>query len=271
MRKPGRRSSAGGDGDPDRLVATMRPLIGVTTSGRTLDAGGEEHRVYAAFVSYAVMVRAAGGLPVGLIPEPPDHAADVLDRLDALLLTGGGDVDPVHYGGTSHGEVYGVDPDRDAFELELVRAAADRRVPTLCICRGLQVLNVALGGTLIEDIAAEGAGYLDHRNRDAESTRRRHEVDLEPQSTTARALGAATVMVNSSHHQAVRELAPTLRATGRAADGIVEAVASVDDAWPLWAVQWHPERLGVDDPPSMRLFQALVTAAAHRASRPPHG
>lgn len=249
----------------------MRPLIGVTTSGRTLDAGGEEHRVYAAFVSYAVMVRAAGGLPVGLIPEPSDRATDVLDRLDGILFTGGGDIDPMLYDGSGHDAVYGVDPDRDAFELELVRAAADRRIPTLCICRGLQVLNVALGGTLIEDIAAEGTGYLDHRNHDAASTRRRHGVAIDPQSTTARALGAASVSVNSSHHQAVRELAPTLRATGRAPDGIVEAVAPVDDAWPLWAVQWHPERLGVDDPPSMRLFQALVTAAAHHAPRPAHG
>jgi putative glutamine amidotransferase len=156
--------------------------------------------------------------------------------------------------------VYGIDPARDEFEIALAREARDRRLPTLFICRGMQVLNVALGGTLITDIASAGPALIDHQRIDQPAGTRQHTVDIDPGSSTATALGTTTVTVNSLHHQAIRDLAPGLAVTGRAPDGIIEAVASTDD-WPMWAVQWHPESLGADDEPSLRLFEHLVQAA----------
>jgi putative glutamine amidotransferase len=238
----------------------MRPIIGVTTSRYTLPERVNQHRVYLAFVTYTTMVRAAGGIPVSLTPGGTDEVPALIDRLDGLLLAGGGDVDPDRYGGTPHESVYGIDPARDEFEIALAREARDRRLPTLFICRGMQVLNVALGGTLITDIASAGPALIDHQRIDQPAGTRQHTVDIDPGSSTATALGTTTVTVNSLHHQAIRDLAPGLAVTGRAPDGIIEAVASTDD-WPMWAVQWHPESLGADDEPSLRLFEHLVQAA----------
>ncbi|HUG75311.1 MAG TPA: gamma-glutamyl-gamma-aminobutyrate hydrolase family protein [Acidimicrobiia bacterium] len=238
----------------------MRPVIGVTTSRYMLSERVDRDRVYLAFLTYTTMVRAAGGIPVSLTPGAAEEAPALLERLDGLLLAGGGDVDPDRYGATPHESVYGIDPARDEFEISLVREARDRRLPTLCICRGMQVLNVALGGTLIQDIAADGPGLIDHRRINEPAGTRQHTVDLDPGSSTARAIGADSVTVNSLHHQAIRDLAPGLIVTGRAPDGIIEAVAS-DDDWPMWAVQWHPESLGATDEPSARLFEHLVHAA----------
>jgi putative glutamine amidotransferase len=238
----------------------MRPVIGVTTSRYTLTERVDRDRVYIAFVNYTTMVRAAGGIPVSLTPGSPDEVPALIDRLDGLLLAGGGDVDPDRYRGPPHESVYGIDQARDEFEIALAREARERRLPTLCICRGMQVLNVALGGTLIADIASAGPGLIDHQRIDQLAATRQHTVDLDPGSSTARAIGADSVTVNSLHHQAIRDLAPGLVVTGRAPDGIIEAVAT-DDEWPMWAVQWHPESLGADDEPSLRLFEHLVQAA----------
>lgn len=243
----------------------MRPIIGVTTSRYTLSERVDRDRVYLAFVTYTTMVRAAGGIPVSLTPGGAEEVPALLERLDGLVFAGGGDVDPERYGGTPHESVYGIDPARDEFEIALVQEARDRRLPTLCICRGMQLLNVALGGTLLTDIATAGPGLIDHQRIDEPAGTRQHTVDIDPGSSTARAIGAGSLTVNSLHHQAIRDLAPGLVVTGRAPDGIIEAVAS-DDDWPMWAVQWHPESLGTDDEPSKRLFEHLVQAALERTA-----
>jgi putative glutamine amidotransferase len=206
------------------------------------------------------MVRRAGGLPVLLTPGPSEQVHDLLGRLDGLVLTGGGDLDPATYGGIAHESVYGVDRERDDFELALARAAAERRFPTLCICRGMQVMNVALGGTLIEDLPSERPGATEHNIAGDEAFRPQHEVNVEPGTTTAKALGCDHLSVNSVHHQALRSVAAGLVVTATAPDGIIEAVAPEDRDWPMWAVQWHPEYRGPDDAPSLGLFQALVDA-----------
>ncbi len=126
----------------------------------------------------------------------------------------------------------------------------------------MQVLNVALGGTLIEDLGSEQPDAMQHWTNGQAVTEPQHMVEIEPGSTTAKTLETDEVTVNTIHHQGLRELAPNLRVTGRSSDGVIEAVEPRDDSWPMWAVQWHPEYLGYGDRPSAALFEALVSAAA---------
>ena len=210
---------------------------------------------------YTEAVGAAGGLPLLLTPIADDQVASLLSRLDGLVLSGGGDIDPTLYGAEMHESMYGVDPERDRFELALVREAARRKFPTLAICRGMQIVNVALGGTLIVDIPSEVGGGVEHA-RIGEHVYERHQtVQLVADCQLATVLSGTEVKVNSIHHQAIRQLAPGLHAVGEADDGIIEAVESDDPDWPLLAVQWHPEYLSRRDVSALRLFAALVDMA----------
>jgi len=229
------------------------PLIGITAN-RERPTDRSELDAVPRFYTEAVV--AAGGIPVVLPVADTDRVPLILDRIDGLLLSGGGDIDPSRYGGKSLPEVSGVDPERDEFELALAREAANRRMPTLAICRGMQVVNVALGGTLIEDIPTEFSGSHDHIQV-ADQT-----VQLEPGCRLSGVMESEALRVNSLHHQAVRDAAPGLRVVGWSDDGMIEAVESSDASWPLLAVQWHPERM-VEDPGARRVFSALVEAAAH--------
>lgn len=220
-----------------------------------------ETRSHVLYTTYTAMVRQAGGVPIVLTPGPVDEIDSILASLDGLVLSGGGDVDPGRYGGTPHESVYAVDPLRDEFELALATGAAERRLPTLAICRGMQICNVALGGTLTEDIKAADPESLVHRRHGQAATEPQHTVEIDPDSTTARALGKDKVETNTIHHQAVKQVAAAFRVTGRAPDGVIEAVEPVDEKWPMWAVQWHPEYLGGDDAPSTALFRTFVAAA----------
>lgn len=223
-----------------------------------------ETRATVLYTTYTSMIRHAGGIPVILTPGPADEAPAVIARLDALVLSGGGDVEHTRYRGDEGAPLdtlYGVDPGRDEYEIALVHAARAARLPTLAICRGMQLLNVALGGTLIEDIVSDDPRYMNHRIEGEGTAEPQHDVMLEPGSALATALGTANPKVNTIHHQAIRRLADGLVVAGTAPDGIVEAVEPVDRSWPMWAVQWHPEYLGPDDPPSLALFRTLVQAA----------
>ena len=237
------------------------PVIGITTGLRVIHTSSGDTRVHALVPNYTEMVRRAGGIPILFTPGDPDEIPALLARVDGIVMTGGGDVDPARSGGQPHPAVYGVDPSRDEFEFALAAHLADRRVPTVCICRGLQVMNVALGGTLIEDITSEGPDMLSHWVDGDGSYEPQHPVLVEPGSTTAKALGTEELGVNSLHHQAVRTVGSGLVVTGRAPDGIVEALAPEDSDWPMWAVQWHPEYLGPTHEPSRSLFESLIRAA----------
>ena len=223
-------------------------------------AAGEE-RAHVLYVSYSRIVREAGGFPVVLTPVDDPEIGALVDRLDGLVMTGGGDMDPTLHGAEMHESVYAVDLERGSFEIALAREAAARRLPTLTICRGLQVINVALGGTLIVDIAAREPSALTHRVMGEQSHTGVHEVTIEEATTTAAALGATSLRVDSIHHQAILRVADTLRVTGRAPDGVIEAVEPTDRSWPMWGVQWHPEWLPGEEP-SHRIFASLMTAAA---------
>jgi putative glutamine amidotransferase len=211
--------------------------------------------------AYVQAVAGGGALPV-LIPlglARPQLAA-LVARLDGLVFSGGGDIAPARYGGVPHPLVAGVDPDRDQVELDLFAEAMARRRPLLGICRGMQLMNVALGGTLYEDVLAQHPGGIKHQYwPDMPRDRLSHEVTIAPQSRLAAILGSTRAAVNSLHHQGVRRLADGLVATAHAPDGLIEAFELPEHPFAL-AVQWHPEWL----PPAAAmapLFAALTAAA----------
>ena len=233
------------------------PLIGITTYGRNAE---NEFTLPAEYVD---AVRRAGGIPV-LIPAGETAIDALLSRLDGLVLSGGGDVNPELYAGNKHIEIYMVDPERDGMEMTLSRKVATNGMPTLCICRGLQVLNVALGGSLVEHLPDEVGEAINHRNPppgpDQISSHALHPLRVDGASRLAEILGAVEVEPASWHHQAVRRLADGLRVTARADDGTIEAAEATDHPW-LVAVQWHPEITAADDPTQQRIFDAFVAAA----------
>lgn len=224
-----------------------RPSIGITIHGRN-DKGRFDVNA-----KYVDSVRRAGGYPV-LLPPGETRPEECFEFLDGIVMTGGPDIAPVRYGGKMHPEVYGVDLERDASEFELVRAIIAAKKPTLCICRGMQVLNVALGGTLFEHVPDEFGTRVVHRNG---NTYEMHDVTIEAGSHLAEIVGATHVPVASWHHQALRKLAPGLVTVATSADGVIEAVEH-EDHDDLVAVQWHPEHTAAEDERQQALFDALV-------------
>jgi putative glutamine amidotransferase len=239
----------------------MRPLIGVLTSERhagalaTLQRCDEvaPERELRLGTPYLRAIEAAGGLPVVLAPDDPEIAIALLDRLDGVVLAGGPDFDPFAYGaGERHARLGPTDPVIDAAELALARAADERGLPLLGVCRGLQAINVARGGTLHQHVA-------DHRQAGAASETV-HTVAVAPGSKLAALTGGGTLAVNSFHHQAAADLGSGLRAVAAAPDGTVEGLE--DPARPfVVGVQWHAEAL-VARPAQLALFEGLVAAAS---------
>jgi putative glutamine amidotransferase len=215
----------------------------------------------------ALAIFRAGAVPVMLpdLKAAPSRAA-VMDLVDGLVLAGGADVSPEAYGETPLNEKWKGDPVRDAYECELVQLANDRDLPVLGICRGIQILNVALGGTLWQDINTQVEGTLVHRDWHHYDDNG-HDIRLDPDSWASRIYGGATSLaVNSVHHQAIAKLAPGLRATAWAPDGIIEAAEWKDDSRWIRAVQWHPEwleaeRVALGGPDAGRADGAAIFAA----------
>jgi putative glutamine amidotransferase len=239
-----------------------RPIIGCTTYRKTA-AQATPVQLMALMPTYPDAVAAAGGVPV-LIPLGLDEDAlsVLLSQLDGLLLTGGGDIAPEQYHSDRPDLISDVDRDRDRVEVFLAREAVARGVPLLAICRGHQVLNVALGGTLYEDVRQLMPGALKHDYwGDYPRNRLSHGVTVREDSRLGAILGKTTALVNSLHHQGVRDLAPGLEAVAHAPDGLVEGVEVPDHPFAI-GVQWHPENLVHDDPDMLSLFRALVEAAA---------
>jgi len=236
---------------PASLEATVtRPLIGISSYGR---AG--QRQTFSLPCEYVDVVRLAGGVPV-VLPAVEGEIPEALDAIEALILPGGGDVDPAHYGGRGHEANYGISTERDGFELALARAALARRdLPVLCICRGMQLLNVALGGDLVPHIPDHFGDRVVHRHPELRPVE--HAVRIEPGSLIGRILGETELVVHSVHHQAVGRLGRGLRAVAWSPDGVVEAVESEEHPF-LIGVQWHPELAALADERERRLFEALV-------------
>ncbi len=242
-------------------MADRLPLVGITIGSRKFDSGPQAWSVRS---TYTQAVAAGRGAPI-LIPVCTEEALlrSIYERLDGILLSGGGDVAPKLYGAESSVYTDGVDPDRDEVEIQLVHWAVEGNKPLLAICRGIQVLNVALGGTLIQDIREEAKGALRHdAPSEAWFPRLTHPVTLAPGSELQAALGTDTdqLSVNSLHHQAVGRIADDLEVVAWASDGIVEGVQVPGQRFAL-GVQWHPETLFQDHPPMLRLFESFVEAA----------
>ena len=233
-----------------------RPLIGITTYPRN------EQGRYASPAAYTAAIRRAGG-EVVLLPPGARDPLRWLSALDGLLLTGGGDIAPELYGGERSRKIYGVNRERDENELKLVRHVVDRKVPFLAICRGMQIVNVALGGTLHADVPDAFGKRVVHRLDPPREAR--HPVALEPGTALARLLRASTVTTASFHHQGVRRVAASLRIAAVAPDGLVEAAELPGHPFGI-AVQWHPELTAERDPVQQRLFAGLVRAARRRTS-----
>lgn len=245
-----------------------KPVIGIspTPSRDTFD-----HGTFYRFClsdTYVKSVRQAGGIPV-ILPSASDDAAEVLDMLDGLILSGGGDIDPVLFTDEPrHESTRSIDDLRDTFELELMNAAARHDMPTLAICRGIQVMNVAFGGSLHQHVPDNVSNSVEHRQHACGYSQ--HDVshlvvfENSPNPLTE-TIGAEEMMVNSFHHQAVSDAASPLIVAARSADGVIEALYHPAMSFGL-GVQWHPEMLAHAFDDHARLFSALVAAASKQAA-----
>jgi putative glutamine amidotransferase len=239
----------------------MRPIIGVTSQPKSTRGSSGDLDSHVVGHTYTDAVVRGGGIPVLLPPVPNEDVDALVERLDGLVLTGGGDVEPRRYGEEPHESIRRTNSARDEFEIALVREAKERRLPMLAICRGLQIVNVAFGGTLIQDIPTT-VGSIDHTVIGHAVFDGHQPVTVESNSLIAKAIGQTDLMVNSIHHQAVKDLAPGFRAVAWAGDGVIEGIEYEDDRWPLLAVQWHPEYLSENsDEASRNLFASFVDAA----------
>lgn len=241
-----------------------KPLIGITAYSYVRPDSGWLYDV--CYRGNARAVERAGGLPV-LIPSGLDEATlrGIYDRMDGILLPGGGDVNPKRYtSGTQHPTVGSIDDSRDTTELLMTRWAVAEDVPVFGICRGIQIMNVALGGTLIQDIPSALHTDLRHDiSRDLPRSTIMHEVAIKPGTRLAQIIGSTTVPVNSLHHQAIEQPAPAVSIVAHATDGVPEALEIPDKQF-VMAVQWHPEDMLDGDERMQHLFDAFVQAARQR-------
>ncbi len=250
----------------------MTPVIGVTaTLKEDVDQVAERPLGYfvRADLDYVAGVAEAGGAPVVLPPLGEHRMAEaVIGGLDGLLLSGGSDLDPVYYGEEPLPELGPTIPERDAFEVALLEAALARGIPVFGICRGLQVLNVVLGGTLYQDLPSQfGGDVLKHRQT-TPKWQATHEVEVRDGSYLAEVSGQGVVKVNSYHHQGIKDLADGLVVSARSSDGVIEAIEGTDlsNRW-LVGVQWHAEAMRGASRQQRALFEAHVSAAEHHARR----
>jgi putative glutamine amidotransferase len=236
-----------------------KPIIGITMSQKITAI-----KTDALSSAYSNAVIRAGGLPI-LIPNtfPVEHIKRLLEKLDGIILSGGGDVAHHLFNGEPHAEIGNVSQDRDSIEVNLVKLALNKHFPIFGICRGIQVINIAMGGTLFTHIPAQYKTTIDHNSPDIKGRDfLAHEVNINPESELFRAMETKNIRVNSFHHQAIKDLAPGLVVTATASDGLIEGVELIDCAFPFFGVQWHPECL-----PDLREQRNLFSAFIAKCER----
>jgi putative glutamine amidotransferase len=232
------------------VKSNSRPLIGLTIGPERAGSTDLSFRL-----AYVRAIESSGGAPVLLPPTGPEAMLAILERLDGIVLPGGADIDPAEYGAAPHAKTQ-VNRDLDRLELGVARWAVGADRPVLGICRGQQVINVALGGTLTQHLDPRQHPIGRHAN---------HPLRIQPESRLAEILSTDDVQVNTRHHQAVERLGAGLEAVAWAPDGTVEALESTGHRW-LVAVQFHPEDLVEEHIPSQRLFAAFIAACRDRRS-----
>lgn len=240
---------------------SRRPVIAITTWGEALS---ERVPRFVGARTYFEAVEATGAAPFGLPPLPGSLRA-LYDLADGLLLTGGGDVDPRHYGEAPFPQLGPVDPERDQAELTLARWALEDNKPLLAICRGEQVLNVACGGSLYQDLPSQYSNGLNHnesRDRGIHGLAT-HELQVEPGTRLADAIGAGTHPANTHHHQAVKHIGRGLVVTGRSEDGVIEAIESEEHSWAV-GIQCHPEMMWREHPWAKQVFATFVSESRYQ-------
>ncbi len=242
------------------MMHTKKPIIGITSSDRTTEAGVVFHELKQ---EYTAAIIAAGGIPV-VLPVATASDGDISElvaALDGVVLSGGGDLDPQRYAPDQPDLSHGIDPKRDVFELALLSQLIAQAKPFLAICRGCQVLNIAMGGDLIQDIATQlpAVGKHDYFTDKFAPDKLVHNIQALPGSLLARLVGTEPVHINSRHHQAIAHLGSGLTVSAQAEDGIVEAVELDGHSFGL-GVQWHPESL-VGSTDMQALFSGFIAAA----------
>lgn len=219
--------------------------------------------------TYTTAVEAAGGVPI-VIPPQVDNAAQLASIVDGFVFSGGGDIDPAAYGDTEiHEKTYGIHHGRDELEFALLREAIDHGIPTFCICRGIQVLNVVRGGTLYQDVEEQYSNAIQHRQQANEIPREdpSHTVSVDAGSLLAEVYGSTRIAVNSFHHQGIKDVGEGLATIATTDDGLVESLTLPGHPW-LLGVQWHPEMMYAAHDEHLRPFKGLVEAALKQAAVP---
>jgi putative glutamine amidotransferase len=239
------------------LKINRSPVIGLTAL-RSPDQSSFHHILTGPYVR---CIADSGGYPI-VLPSLLERCGQALDMVDGLMLIGGGDIEARHLGKENHPQAKFFNPLRDDFELALIKLAVQRKMPMLGICRGLQIMNVALGGSLYQDINDEQGSDFDHQ-REQTPDDPVHAVSIAAESCLASILGTTSVSVNSVHHQAIKDVSSKLKAVAWAPDGVIEAAESCGDSGFMLGVQWHPERMAEKQPEQLRLFERLVKAAEH--------
>ncbi|MDF5712587.1 MAG: gamma-glutamyl-gamma-aminobutyrate hydrolase family protein [Rhizonema sp. NSF051] len=236
-------------------LGVQPPLIGITTGGRRMMGN------FSLAAVYVDAVRKAGGRAILLPPSEPDPSF-ILELVDGLVFSGGGDIDPDAYNGSPHPRIYNIDSERDAFELTLARQLLNSNIPVLGICRGLEVLMVASGGDLVAHLPDEFGEAIAHRVDQLQPIE--HQVEILPETHLAKLIGVKDITVVSWHHQATRTVPEGWRVAASAPDTVIEALEHEHHPWAL-ALQWHPE-LSLNDRLQQRIFSAFIEAAQNRAT-----
>lgn len=241
------------------------PIIGVTPSAGDNKLGVRTHNLA---VDYTQAIERAGGVPV-ILPLHVQDTDALIGMLDGIVFSGGGDIEASLFNQEPHETVSGIDDERDSFEMKMMESAFARDMPILAICRGVQVMNVQQGGDLIQDIPSQTDSKKEHGQRNVKAGEHDtfDEVEIENgQNPIARAMGPGTVKINSFHHQALGNVAPTLEVVAKSDDGIIEAVYAPKQTYTV-GTQWHPERLASADAKNQSLFNDLIAAAKKFAGK----